>query len=89
MISAKCRFQDFIEAVKGENARQIILLADQEATEAERNCYRMSETDCCRQYADKLKDLICFLRYPSIPTCCIDEITEKVAFRMRHSARMA
>jgi hypothetical protein len=89
LISADCRIQEFIEAMQDKSIKEIVLFADKEATEAERNCYRFGETDCCRLYANKLKGLISFIRYSSYPQCCPDGIPEEEAHRLKHLVRIS
>jgi hypothetical protein len=81
--------KEFIAAMKDKSVKEIILLADQEATEAERNCYRTGQTDCCRSYANRLKDLIFFLRYPSFPNCCPVVVTAEEAIALKGQDRIS
>jgi hypothetical protein len=68
MISTNCDFSDFVAAIKDKPYQDIIYLADQEATEAERLYYRSGaygdkEKICGEKYAGILKDLVTYLRY--------------------------
>lgn len=68
MISSNCDFNDFFAAVKGKHYQDIIYLADQEATEAERLSFRnkinVNKKERCRKkYASTLKDLVFFMQY--------------------------
>jgi hypothetical protein len=68
MISAGFDFEQFADSVKEKDFYDIIYLAEQEAIETWRNCYKSrSATDgqaaLCRSYQNKLEGLIRFLRY--------------------------
>jgi hypothetical protein len=68
MISNSCDFGQFIEAIKETDSQDIIYLANQEATEAERGFYRKRVVKGVKkedmiQYATRLKGLIFFVRY--------------------------
>jgi hypothetical protein len=72
MISPECEIVDFIKKVKDKDVLEIIHLANQEATEAERNSLRkMRKRDsagfCGKEYADSLKKFINFMRYECKP----------------------
>ena len=45
MISSNCNFSDFVAAIKDKPYHDIIYLADQEATAAERLLYRTGVSD--------------------------------------------
>ena len=65
MISASCSFKEFAEAVTENDLFDILYLAEQEATDAERQLYRgktavEDREKCGKQYAVTLK---CFLEY--------------------------
>lgn len=67
MISDKCSFDDFLEAVRDRSGHEMIHLTNQEATQAERRCFRRhSESDgdlCCDEYCKQLKGFILYLRH--------------------------
>jgi hypothetical protein len=73
MLSSSFDISEFIKKVEGHSDLEIIYLADQEATAAERYLYkhrrcRHSEEgsdDCLnvRQYAMLLKDFVIYIRY--------------------------
>jgi hypothetical protein len=68
MISEKCNFKDFLEAVKDTSGFETIQLTHEEATRAERLCFRgrRSKTEngpCCGEYSKKLKGFILYLRH--------------------------
>lgn len=73
MISDRCDFDDFMQRANGCGYNEIIVMADREATEAERRRYlaRCSEEEkqlCGREYAECLKGFIAYLRYGIKPT---------------------
>jgi hypothetical protein len=66
MLSNSFDFSEFIEKVRGHSYHDIICLADQEATEAERFIYKKCRQASCRDlrdYALTLKDFVTFMRY--------------------------
>jgi len=68
MISTGFDFEQFAHSVKEKDLYDIIYLAEQEAVETWRSCYKSrsaasSQADLCRSYQNKLKGLIRFLRY--------------------------
>jgi predicted nucleotidyltransferase component of viral defense system len=66
MLSASFEFSEFIDKVKGRSYYDIIHLADQEATEAERFIYKKCrQASCCdvREYALTVKDFVLYMRY--------------------------
>jgi hypothetical protein len=72
MISKECNFSDFIGAIRGRDFFETILLADREATEAERLALQPSASGhrkkrCSSEYARMIKNLIFFLRYEVKP----------------------
>lgn len=75
MISEKCRFKDFLEAVKETSGYEVIHLTNQEATQAERRCYsgrysgKQENEGCCLRYSEKLKAFILFLRHGVQASC--------------------
>jgi hypothetical protein len=67
MISANCDFSDFVAAIKDKPFQEIIYLADQEATAAERIFYQDGANGdqkrlCGQKYAAVLKDLVSYMR---------------------------
>jgi hypothetical protein len=67
MISSNCDFSDFVAAIKDKSYYDVIYLADQEATAAERLLFRNGVHDderkrCGQKYASILKDLISYMR---------------------------
>ena len=78
MISKANDIKEFIEAVKGKVCLDVIYLAEQEATEAERLYYRSRSKGEgvlleSKEYADLLKGFISYLRYTVKPTDSADE----------------
>jgi hypothetical protein len=72
MISKDCKFSDFMGAVRDKDYYEMIHLADREATEAERRLLRRRSGDplrerCGRQYAERIKQFIEFMRYEARP----------------------
>lgn len=68
MISERCSFQDFLDAVRDTSGLEMIYLTNEEATEAERLCFRGYRTkdgndSCCGEYSKKLKGFIIYLRH--------------------------
>ena len=73
MLSSSFDISEFIKRIKGHSQRDIIFLADQEATETERYLYKhrrcrqhLSHPDDCadaRHYAVFLKDFVLYMRY--------------------------
>jgi hypothetical protein len=72
MISKDCKFSDFVSAVQDKSYYELLRLADREATEAERLFLR-SKTDpatrqrCGREYAERIKHLIDYMRFEVKP----------------------
>ena len=67
MISPSYDIHEFIYAVEDKGYLDIIYLADQEATSAERLLYnpktsREAKREGSERYADQLKSFLCFLR---------------------------
>lgn len=98
MISSECSFRDFMEEIKDLDPLEIVNLANQEATEAERMMLRRAVDNhpkgtCGRRYAESLKGLIYYVRYGVRPAWIENEdfklcqgIEEKTAprfFRIR------
>jgi hypothetical protein len=72
MISKECRFSEFVGAVRGKDYFEVIRLADQEATAAERLLLRerkgrSQDSGCDRDYARRIKQLIDYLRFEVRP----------------------
>lgn len=75
MISQNCDFKMFIEAVKSKDHMEVIYLAEQEATEAERLSFQSHSNPeeiqkCGQEYSGLLKGLIQYLKYsikPKLP----------------------
>jgi hypothetical protein len=73
MLSSSFDISEFIKKIEGHSEQEIIYLADQEATAAERYLYRHKrcrdggeDRDGCtnvRQYALFLKDFVIYIRY--------------------------
>ena len=68
MISSSCSIREFADALQGKDYLEIIYIAEQEATEAERSLYRPKTAKSFRQnggekYANLLKDFIFYIRY--------------------------
>lgn len=69
MISSRCDIWEFSEHAKNLDDFGLILLANQEATDAERLIYRKGKMEAgvdeenLHSYVQTLKDLICFIRY--------------------------
>lgn len=72
MISRDCKFSEFVGAVRNKDYHEILLLADREATEAERKRMRRRSDDplgerCGKLYAERIKQLIEYMRYEVRP----------------------
>ncbi len=72
MISENCNIEEFVETVKGREAWEVISLAIDEATQADRISFQKHERDgrsllCGQQYSGHLKQLINYLRYTVKP----------------------
>lgn len=68
MISDNCNFKDFLEAVKDTSGFETIQVTHEEATCAERLCFKghraKSENNTsCGEYTRQLKGFIIFLRH--------------------------
>jgi hypothetical protein len=68
MISDKCSFRDFLEAIKDTSGFETIHLTHEEATRAERLCFKGQQDKsengaCCNEYSKKLKGFILYLRH--------------------------
>jgi hypothetical protein len=72
MISKECRFSDFVGALRDKDFFEILHLADQEATAAERLFLRprvdpATRQRCGKEYAERIKRLIYYMRYEVKP----------------------
>jgi methylase of polypeptide subunit release factors len=68
MISTDCRIESFLAAIEGKSMSEAVLLAHQEATEAERRLLRSrikadASAPCPDVYINRLKEFIGFARY--------------------------
>jgi hypothetical protein len=66
MISKKCSIEAFVEAVKGKVSQEVIALAVEEATKADRKVMKtrkQSKTERLQTYSRQLKQLINYHRY--------------------------
>ncbi|MBW2481904.1 MAG: hypothetical protein JRF38_18090 [Deltaproteobacteria bacterium] len=84
MISNNCDFSNFVAAIKDKPYDDIIYLADQEATAAERLLFRNGVTDnerkkCGQRYASILKTFIAYMRSNVRPQRSNDEYSELFA----------
>jgi hypothetical protein len=84
MISNNCDFSSFVAAIKDKPYDDIIYLADQEATAAERLLFRNSVANderkkCGQRYATILKKLIAYMRSNVRPQNKEDEYAELFA----------
>jgi hypothetical protein len=82
MISKTCNINEFIEAVKGKPFSEIIMLANQEATQADRMFFRHRQRDKSKslfgkEYSEELKYLITYLKYSVKP-----KISDSHAFKI-------
>jgi hypothetical protein len=71
MVSQEFNIVAFVDAMKGKSYSEIVMLANHEATIAERCLYRRekcrAEDSACIRYTKQLKDLIAYLRYSTRP----------------------
>ena len=84
MISSNCDFSHFVAAIKDKSYHDIIYLADQEATAAERLLFRNTTNNderkkCGQRYASILKKLIAYMRSNVRPQKNEDEYFELFA----------
>ena len=67
MLSANASLTEFVDQIVEQPYNDIILLADREATEAQRQVYRQRSSDCQKgemeTYALLLKDLLVYMRH--------------------------
>ena len=78
MISESLDLGDFVETIRGKDYREIMYLAEQEATDAERLFYRKRTSDdfedkTVSSYARVLKDFLFFMRYGVRPAGLTEE----------------
>jgi hypothetical protein len=94
MLSSSFDISEFIMKVEGHSNQEIIYLADQEATAAERYLYKNrscrdaeEDSDECtsvRQYALLLKDFVIYMRY-GVLTRSVRELDANIPERIeRH-----
>ena len=70
MISKKFDIEEFVEAVKGKDSREVISLAVEEATGADRKVMKtrkQGKTEKLQAYSSQLKQLINYHRYVMKP----------------------
>ncbi len=71
MISSDCRFVEFLQEMSGRSLDEILRLAEEEATRAERLSLRsrggLLGARCGEDYAERLKQLIDYLRFSIKP----------------------
>ena len=66
MLSSSFDICEFMDKVKGHSGQEIIIMADQEATEAERHLYKQSPEESreyARAYVAQLKDVVLYMRH--------------------------
>ncbi|MGD8833422.1 MAG: hypothetical protein PVI54_12260 [Desulfobacteraceae bacterium] len=66
MLSSSFNICEFIDKVKGHSDQEIIFMADQEATKAERHLYKNypeKQLEYARSYVALLKDVILYMRH--------------------------
>ena len=101
MISKSCDLRGFLEAVRDKDYRDVLYLAEKEATEAERPSYQQKQEEelgkqAKTSYAKILKDFMFFMRYGVRPAGLTDsdfhlfrlvceEVEKKANFRHRCS----
>jgi hypothetical protein len=70
MISKKYSIEAFVEAVKGKDSQEVIALAVEEATKADRKVmktHKQGQTEKLQTYSRQLKRLINYHRYAAKP----------------------
>jgi hypothetical protein len=70
MISEKFKIEEFVNAVKGKDPQEVIIIAIQEATKADRIVLKkrkQSKTEDIQAYSRQLKQLINYHRYSVKP----------------------
>lgn len=68
MIASDCNVETFLNSLSGKDFYELIYAAEREAVSAERMIYQRSadleqREKCGKEYAQLLKQFICFLRY--------------------------
>lgn len=66
MLSKSCNIAEFIEKAKGHSYEEVICMANEEATEAERRFYKLHGNDDGKKllvYSTCLKDFILYMRH--------------------------
>ncbi len=87
MLSSSFDISEFITKVKGHSSQEIIYLADQEATEAERISFRHGADDegqHARDYSVLLKDVILYMRHGILTHSARQLHLEQVGSEERH-----
>ena len=74
MISNNCSIDEFVESVKAKSPWEVIALAVEEATLADRMIYRSDGQRESIRYSQRLKRLIGLLRYETKPKRHDDKI---------------
>jgi len=74
MISKNCSIDEFVESVKGKSPWEVIALAIEEATLADRMVYRYGGQRKSQRYSQRLKRIIGLLRYETKPKRHNDKI---------------
>lgn len=74
MISKNCSIEEFVEMVKGRETWDVLSLAIDEVTQADRLFFRTHQRTgktllCGQTYSRHLKQLINYLRYTVKPRC--------------------
>ncbi len=72
MISPECRYAEFLQKIRDKTPDEILEIAEREATLAERMRWRHGRLDsraehCGQDYAERLKQLIDYLRFSAKP----------------------
>ncbi len=66
MLSSSFDISEFIDKAKGHSGQEIIIMADREATAAERLAVKSCRGNTCdkaREYALLLKDVVLYMRH--------------------------
>ena len=74
MISDRCSIDEFVDSVKGKSSWEVIALAVEEATSADRLIRRPGRWEEGQRYSQHLKRLINLLRYEIKPKRHKDKI---------------
>ncbi len=86
MLSSSFDISEFISKVKGHSSEEIIYLADQEATAADRISFRRNAEDTCqlaRDYSLLLRDVILYMRHGILTHSARQLHLERVGFDNR------